>query len=95
MVIVGNFHTRAELRKKPRRQFHYSARIVVDPNRPPLSCTISDVSHSGARIALDHDEGLPERFVLLLAKKGGARRLCRVVWRTEQTCGVAFIGAPA
>ena len=95
MVVIGDFRTRSELRKKPRRQFHYSARIIVDSNRPPLSCTISDISHSGARIALDHDEELPERFILLLTKTGGARRVCRVVWRTDLTYGVEFIGAPA
>lgn len=95
MVVTGNFRTQPELRKTPRRQFHYSARILVDPNRPPLSCTISDVSHHGARIALDHDEELPERFILFLTKTGGARRLCRVIWRNELIYGVKFIGAPA
>lgn len=95
MVVVGDFRARSELRKKPRWQFHYWARIVVEPNRPPLSCTISDISHTGARIALDNDEELPDRFILLLTKGGGARRLCRVVWRAELTLGVEFIGAPS
>lgn len=95
MAVVGDSRVRSESRKKPRRQFHYSARLIVDPKRAPLPCTISDVSHNGARIALDQDEELPERFILLLTKTGVARRLCRVVWRTGLTYGVEFIGAPS
>ncbi len=92
MVVVGNYRTRAELRRKPRRQFHYSARILTDKNAPPLTCSISDVSETGARIVLEQDEDLPDRFVLLLTASGDARRICRVVWRTGSTLGVEFPG---
>src|ERR1700733_3732610 len=48
MVVVGNYRNRAELRKKPRRQFHYLARIVTENQTPQLSCSIADISESGA-----------------------------------------------
>ena len=92
MVISGNYRNRAELRKKPRRQFHYSARIVTEGNEPARKCTVSDISQGGARLALDNDDELPDRFVLLFTRNGGTRRRCRVIWRTGTTVGVEFTG---
>jgi hypothetical protein len=90
MVMTGNYRNRAELRKKPRRQFHYPAKILVDGVSPPRKCTIADISHTGARLVLASDDQLPERFLLLLSKNGGARRRCYVVWRAGLTVGVQF-----
>jgi hypothetical protein len=91
MVVVGNYRNRAELRKKPRRAFHYTARIVTDPTALQLSCAIADISESGARLTLEHDDDLlPETFVLLLTPDGRTRRECRVVWRDGATVGVEF-----
>jgi hypothetical protein len=90
MVVLGNFRNRAELRKKPRRQFHYAARILAGKNTPPIACSISDISESGARIALEGDGELPDNFILLLTADGGARRRCRVVWRDGPSVGVEF-----
>lgn len=91
MVISGNYRNRAELRKGPRRHFHYSAGIVTDGGKVPArTCTISDISQSGARLALDSDEELPDRFILLLSRNGDARRHCRVIWRTGAIVGVEF-----
>jgi PilZ domain len=90
MVAAGNNRRRVELRKKPRRQFHYSARILTDKKGPPRACSIIDVSETGARLELASNEELPERFMLLLTKAGDARRRCRVVWRTGSAVGVEF-----
>lgn len=91
MVMTGNYRSRAELRKKPRRHFHYSAKILAGAKEPPRSCTISDISHSGARLVLENDDKLPDRFILLLSRNGGTRRRCRLIWRTGQTIGVEFM----
>ena len=90
MVVVGSFRTRAELRKKPRRQFHYTARIVADQAAEPIPCSIADISELGARLTMEHDHEVPESFVLLLTANGAAHRHCRVVWRTGLTLGVEF-----
>jgi PilZ domain len=90
MVVVGNFRNRAEFRKKPRRQFHYNASILTDGNKSPSPCAISDISESGARLQLESEFELPERFILLLTKSGEARRHCRVVWRNGLFVGVEF-----
>jgi hypothetical protein len=90
MVVVGNFRNRAELRKNARRQFHYTARIIAGKNTPPITCSISDISERGARIALEGDGEVPDTFILLLTADGGARRQCRVVWRDGVSVGVEF-----
>ena len=89
MVVVGNFRSRAEMRKKPRRGFHYNAKIFKDKNTL-LSCAIADISDSGARLNLESDVELPAEFTLLLTSNGGARRQCRLIWREGLTLGVKF-----
>jgi hypothetical protein len=90
MVMTGNYRSRAELRKKPRRPFHYPARILTDGTTPPQKCTVADVSQTGARIVLEADGELPDRFILLLSRNGAPRRRCRVIWRDGATVGVEF-----
>jgi PilZ domain len=90
MVLVGNYRNHAELRKKPRQQFHYNARIQIDSKSPLVTCAIVDISEGGARLSLEADETLPETFMLLLTRNGRTRRYCRVVWRDGQTLGVEF-----
>ena len=81
---------RAELRKKARRQFQYNASVLLDRNSSPRPCAISDISEAGARIMLESECELPERFVLLLTPSGEARRHCRLVWRDGLAAGVEF-----
>jgi hypothetical protein len=90
MAVSGKFPSGAEFRRKARRQFNYNARILTGGSRP-LPCLIADISASGARLLLDGEEDIPDRFVLLLTPAGGARRHCRVVWRRELTIGVEFL----
>jgi hypothetical protein len=90
MVAIGNYRNQAELRKKPRRQFHYNASVLLDGTSSPKPCAISDISATGARIVLQCECELPERFILLLTPSGEARRHCRLVWRNGLAAGVEF-----
>ena len=92
MVVARKYRSGAELRRKPRRQFNYSAVIIADERKgqPVVLCSISDISDNGARIVLERDRELPEQFWLLLTSKGDARRRCRLIWRRGTTVGVAF-----
>ena len=90
VVVVGISYNHPELRKKRRRQFHYKATVLVDEKGTRLPCSLTDVSEGGARILLESDCDLPERFVLLLTESGEAWRRCRVIWRRGKTVGVAF-----
>ena len=64
--------------------------VVLSKKGRPRPCTLEDISETGARIILQEDEELPERFLLLLTPRGIAR-LCREVWRDERTVGVEFV----
>lgn len=90
MGDVDSRQGQAELRKKRRRQLHYRAQILLSKKGRPRSCSIRDISESGARIVLQKDEELPKRFLLLLSSRGAAR-ICREVWRDELTVGVEFL----
>jgi PilZ domain-containing protein len=90
MVVVGKFRNQAELRRKARRNFHYNASVLLDGTSSPQPCAISDISETGARIMLQAECELPERFILLLTPSGEARRHCRLVWRNGLSAGVAF-----
>jgi hypothetical protein len=81
---------RSELRRNPRRNFHYNASVLLDGTSPPRPCAIADISDTGARIILQAECELPERFILLLTRSGEARRHCRLVWRNGLSAGVAF-----
>jgi PilZ domain len=90
MVAIGNNHRSGpELRRKPRQPFHYNAAVLTEDNQLHR-CAIADVSETGARIQLETDWELPERFLLLLTRGGGTRRLCRKVWRDGLMVGVEF-----
>ena len=90
MVVIGNFRSGAELREKKRQPMCYVARLLVDEKGTLRPCLVSDISDSGARLVLQSDGDLPERFVLLLTKTGKARRHCRLVWRDGLNLGVEF-----
>lgn len=90
VAVDSSYRAQAELRKKPRRPLHYRARILLSKKGQPRPCSIEDISESGARIVLQKDEELPNRFLLLLTPRGAAR-VCREVWRDELTVGVEFV----
>jgi hypothetical protein len=62
--------------------------VLEDSER--CECTLSDISHIGARINIPDSEAIPDNFMLLLAANGSARRRCRVIWRKPRELGVKF-----
>jgi hypothetical protein len=91
MVVVGNYRAGAELRKKPRQPFHYRASFLTPSDPTPRSCSIADISETGAKVTAETDGELPDQFILLLTPNGATRRLCQVIWRNGLTVGVRFI----
>jgi PilZ domain len=94
------FQSRAgdvELRKIARKSLFGSkqqrASIDLGDGSPLHNCMICDVSQQGARVAVVRQSDIPDEFKLMLGG-GGAHRRCRVVWRTEQQVGIAFLKEP-
>ena len=73
--------------RKPLRHFAW----IATPEHGVLQkCLISDVSETGARIAVQSTESLPDQFTLLLTRNAKTRRTCRVIWRNGTRLGVQF-----
>jgi hypothetical protein len=79
-----------ERRRYPRSRVLKSGRIAVSDKAPKIDCTVRNVSPAGACVALASSTfGIPQSFTLHLATGPSP---CRVIWRTEQRMGVAFVG---
>jgi hypothetical protein len=89
-TAMGLFQPRdpfRELRKSPRFEIHSLALIDLGSTSAPISCIISDISASGAKLTITGEQELPEQFTLLL------RRRCKVVRRFDGQLGVEFVRA--
>jgi PilZ domain len=81
-------------RRRPRKQLNLPAWIDVGNDAHPQRCTVIDMSDSGARLAVDDIECLPDRFHLGLSRYGQSRQSCNIVWRTHDEVGIEFIASP-
>jgi hypothetical protein len=54
-----------------------------------ISCTVRNLSATGACLEVESPLGIPETFDLFVTSDHVARH-CRVVWRSEHRIGVAF-----
>jgi hypothetical protein len=75
---------RATLRKRVLK----TAQIILSDKAPKLDCAVRNLSSVGACLQVSTTYGLPVTFDVVL---DGARRRCRVVWRTDTKIGVTFI----
>lgn len=64
-----------------------TATIIVDPKKPPITCTVIDLSAGGACLGMIDPAQIPKRFVLL---HGKTKKHCLVMWKTNRTIGVQF-----
>lgn len=63
-----------------------TGKIIIDPKKPALECTVIDLSAGGACLDIG-DNKVPPRFVFM---HGGTRKSCRVMWSKGRRVGVAF-----
>ncbi len=82
-----------DARVAPRRKV-LKAGIAASNNRHlTVSCTVRDLSATGARLRVDNMVGIPDTFVLIISVDG-LEANCQVVWRKPNEVGVKFLGAP-
>ena len=79
------------LRKSPRERKDHVVRLELDGAARPLRGVLSDLSATGARISLAAPYAMPAKFALVLPPN--TRRLCRLVWQSQENLGVEFLGA--
>lgn len=79
-----------EKRRARRKPMHYAA-WVADNKRMLQGCVVADISETGARLAVETPQNIPDHFMLeLTGGRTGAHRTCRVVWRGAREIGVEF-----
>lgn len=80
-----------EKRDSQRRSIELNVRVELQ-NGQRISCSLADISRSGARIVVEDPDSLPDEFVLVV--KDDLRRKCKVVARTGNNLGLVFVGRP-
>jgi hypothetical protein len=76
-----------EHRGIPRRNTKRAARISFD--RENLTCTVRNISATGAALEGTNLARTPDHFVLVMEMESSARS-CKVVWRNKSQIGVQF-----
>ena len=64
--------------------------MIVLPHGGTISCTIRNLSETGAGIEVESSLGVPELFDLLIGGDEKHPRHCKVAWRTIRRMGVSF-----
>ena len=80
-------------RLRPRKQLNSPAWIDVGNDARLQRCTVVDMSDSGARLAVDDIECLPDRFLLALSRFDQPSQNCNVVWRRHDEIGIEFVAS--
>ncbi len=78
-------------RNAPRLDVERAVQIIAG-DAPPIPCSLSDVSRSGARLAVDDPKALPDEFMLLF--RDDLRKWCRIMRRDAKHIGIKFVAPP-
>jgi hypothetical protein len=82
-----------EKRRAPRKRVLKGAMIAFNNRSSTLSCTVRDISDTGARLRVAKDQAVPARFDLLI-EVDGLEAPCTVAWRRGEDIGVTFDAPP-
>jgi PilZ domain len=82
--------TMDEGRRAPRHRV-LKAGTITFGGGAGISCTIRNLSDTGAALEVSSPIGIPAEFVLVVDADNSTRQ-CRVVWRKERRIGVTFQG---
>ncbi|QQR38165.1 PilZ domain-containing protein [Devosia rhizoryzae] len=77
-----------DTRSSQRHRTLKGGKIVVNDGFSTFSCTVRNMSETGAKLLVPSVIGIPERFSLAL--DDGRSFACEVAWRTETELGVRF-----
>ena len=75
-----------------RKDLQHPTSADVGEGLPLRSCTLSDVSQTGAKLAIENPNDMPAEFTLLLTGGPSVAR-CRVMRRGNGEIGVQFLNA--
>jgi hypothetical protein len=73
-----------------RKSVQQAAWIVLDGGFAARSCTVVDLSATGAKLRTDDPDAVHTKLRLAFSRDGRNGRACEVVWRRGSTMGVKF-----
>ncbi|GJD57916.1 PilZ domain-containing protein [Methylobacterium dankookense] len=79
-----------ERRRQQRRRTYLGGAVTFNHGMQRLTCLVRDLSEDGARFAFSDGVMLPEAIDLAIDLHRETRR-ARIVWRGNDTVGVAFV----
>jgi PilZ domain len=79
-----------ERRRSPRHRIFKSGTISFN-RAGVVSCTVRNLSATGACLEVESPVGIPETFELMIGDASPAQH-CKVAWRSVSRIGVAFTG---
>jgi PilZ domain-containing protein len=86
---VADSQTLNERRQDTRVSTHRRGTIKFGPTGQVLSCTVEDLTATGAGLHVASTFGLPRVFQLTIDGEIGSKH-CRVVWTDGKRVGVSF-----
>jgi hypothetical protein len=75
------------VRVRPQGMMSKTGKIIIDPKKPVINCTVIDLSASGACLQVASPAGLPKRFEFLYA---GVKKKVQLIWTRGFTIGVTY-----
>lgn len=82
-----------EKRVAPRKRVLKAGTIVFNNRSSTLSCTVRDLSDTGARLRVQKGHAVPSRFELRI-EVDGFEVPCTVAWKKGEDVGVVFDAPP-
>lgn len=83
----------ANARATLRRRTLKAGKVAFNDRHCTLSCTVRDLSDTGARLRCEGSVSVPDTFDLII-DLDGLDASCEVVWRRGPELGVRFVGTP-
>ncbi len=80
-------------RHAPRRRILKAGVVAFNDRHCTLSCTVRDLSPTGARLRCEGSIAIPDTFDLIIELDGLQAR-CEVMWRKGRELGVKFLEPP-
>jgi|DewCreStandDraft_4_1066084.scaffolds.fasta_scaffold90076_2 hypothetical protein len=78
-----------ERRRAPRHRVFKAGTIVIN-GVSIINCIVKNISEGGAGLVVETPVGIPDQIKLLIASENLIQS-CRVVWRSSNRIGVAFM----
>ena len=83
-----------DVRKSARKTMKATGWLRLDSGFAVRQCRVIDISETGARIAVEQQQSVPNAFSFMLDRSRGGRA-ARIKWRKGAEIGLEFVASSA